>query len=280
MTDRRVSVYDREEYYADSARGARLSPILEWAVRVLDRRRARAVVHTTGLHGGTLLDVGAGDGKFMHYMARLGFAVRGTTASARSASAAKAMFGLDLDITETLDQELAHGPFDLVTYWHVFEHLELPEAHTQWWPELVRPGGFIVIEVPNPRSIGAGVCRRCWLGSDVKYHVNQQDPASILSLLRDTGFDTVRIERFSGKYSYAYLWSALLGRLFGRRYEFDHILGILKTPMRSLKSRPLPTANALLAVGYLAPLILVLMLYGVMTDRGEVLRIYARRRST
>ncbi|HSQ31266.1 MAG TPA: methyltransferase domain-containing protein [Gemmatimonadaceae bacterium] len=279
MSERRASIYDKDEYYADSARGARLSPMLEWAVRLLDRRRARAVVRATGLHSGKLLDVGAGDGKFMHYMQRLGFDARGTTASRRSATAAKAMFGLELDLTETLEQELPRGPFDLVTYWHVFEHLEQPSAHTVRWPELVRPGGFIVIEVPNLCSIGARLCRRSWLGSDLSYHVNQQDPAAMLDLVRDGGFEVIRVEQFSGKYSYAYLWSALLGRLFGRRYEFDEILGVLKTPSRSLKARPLWTVNALAAVGYLAPVILILMLYGCMTDRGEVLRIYARRRS-
>lgn len=280
MSDSRVSVYDKDEYYADSARGARLSPILEWVVRLLDRRRARAVVRATRLRRGRLLDVGAGDGKFMHYMRRLGFEVRGTTASRRSASAAKATFDLALDVTESLEQQLAHGPFDLVTYWHVFEHLENPSAHTRWWPELVGAGGFLVIEVPNVRSIGARLCRRSWLGSDVSYHVNQQEPAAIVRGVQEAGFDVARAERFSGKYSYAYVWSALLGRLFGNRYEFDGILGILKTPGRSLKSRPLWTANALAAIGYLAPVILALMLYGALIDRGEVLRIYARRRPT
>lgn len=275
-----VSVYDRDEYYADFARGARLTPILEWVVRLLDWRRARAVVRTTGIRRGRLLDVGAGDGKFMHYMERLGFEVHGTTASTRSAVAARRSFSLTLAVTEALEPALVHGPFDLVTYWHVFEHLERPSDHTACWPRLVRPGGFVVIEVPDMHSIGARLCRRSWLGSDMRYHVNQQDETSIGRELRGAGFDPVRLERFSGKYSFAYLWSALLGRLFGSRYGFDEVLGILKTPGRSLKLRPLRTANALAAVVYLAPVILALMLYGGMTNQGEVLRVYGRRRST
>lgn len=274
------SIYDSEDYYADAATGARLTPVLEWAVRALDRWRARAVVRATGLAGGKLLDVGAGDGKFMHYMQRLGFEVRGTTVSVRSANAAQSMFGLRLDVTEHLEAELASAPFDVVTYWHVFEHLERPSEHSGCWPSLVRPGGFVVIEIPSVRSIGARLCRRSWLGSDAKHHVNLLDPAALNDLLTEASFLPIRVERFSGKYSYAYLWSGLLGRLYGNRYPCDEILGLLKTPGKLLRSRLLWAANALGAIFYLAPLILTLMLYGVVVDRGEVVRIYARRRST
>jgi SAM-dependent methyltransferase len=249
-------------------------------VRLLDRRRARAVVRTTGIRKGGLLDVGAGDGKFMHYMQRLGFEVDGTTASSRSAAAAKRVFGLTVDVTEDLDAALARGPFDLVTYWHVFEHLERPSDHTRCWSRLVRPSGFVVIEVPNARSLGARLCRGSWLGSDARYHVNQQDSAELLRVLHEAGFDPVRTECFSGKYSYAYLWSGLLGRLYRGRYDFDGLLRILQTPGRSLKSRPFWTANALAAVAYLAPAVLVLMLYGRITKQEEVFRVYGRRRST
>jgi len=277
--ENRHSVYDSDEYYADSARGARLTPVLEWMLRVLDGRRARDVLAKTGIRTGRVLDVGAGDGKFLFFMRHLGFDVSGTTASRRSASAAQAQYGLSLDVTEGLEREVARGPFDLVTYWHVFEHLEDPSRHTRLWPALVRPGGFIAIEVPNVRSVGARICRRSWLGSDEKHHVNPQTRASILETLRGVGFDPVRTEQFSGKYSHAYLWSALLGRLFGREYEFNGVLGILKAPIAAVRGRPLWTLNALAAVVYLAPLVLALMLYGTMTNQGEVLRIYARRRS-
>ncbi len=277
--EKRHSVYDSDEYYADSTRGARLTPILEWMLRVLDRRRAADVVAKTGIRTGRVLDVGAGDGKFLHFMQRLGFSVGGTTASKRSASAAQTQFGLSLDLTEGLDGQVVKGPFDLVTYWHVYEHLEQPLRHTELWPALVRPGGCIVIEVPNVRSLGARICLRSWLGSDEKHHVNPQTRVSIVETLQSIGFDPIRVDQFSGKYSYAYLWSALLGRLFGREYDFDRVLGILKAPIAALRARPLRTLNALAAALYLAPLVLVLMLYGVVTHQGEVMRIYARRRT-
>jgi SAM-dependent methyltransferase len=273
------SVYDVDEYYADNASGSRLSPAFDGLLRILDRARVRAVVEHTGLSAGKVLDVGAGDGKFLHFMERLGFEVHGTTTSKRSAHAAKALFGLRLDVSENLENQLPEGPFDLVTYWHVFEHLHLEElpAHREQWRTLVRPGGFLVIEAPNIRSVGARLCYRSWLGSDEKHHINHQPPATIVATLRELGFDPIRTEYFSTKFSYVYLWSALLGFLFGRQYDFDGIMSILKTPSRMLRKRPLWTINAMAAVMYLAPVIVGLMLYGMMTGQGEVLRVYAKK---
>ena len=271
------SAYDTDEYYADNAKGSRLSPVFDRLLRVLDRWRVRAVLKNTGLSHGKVLDVGAGDGKFLHFMRNLGFEVNGTTTSKRSAQVAWTIFGLRLDVSESLDNQLPNAPFDLVTYWHVFEHLEELPAHRRQWPRLVRPGGFVVIEAPNISSIGARLCYGSWLGSDESHHVNHQDPNAIIASLRELGFDPVRTEYFSAKFSYVYLWSALLGRLFGRQYNFDAIMSILKTPWRLLVRRPVWTINAMAAVVYLAPVIFGLMLYGLTTGQGEVLRVYAKK---
>jgi SAM-dependent methyltransferase len=274
------SVYDVDDYYADNARGSRLSPLFDGLLRMLDRARARVVLKHTNLSAGKVLDVGAGDGKFLHFLQRLGFEVRGTTTSKRSANAAHVLFGLKLDVSDSLDGQLPYAPFDLVTYWHVFEHLDDPGRHMRQWPALVGPGGFVVIEVPNVHSMGARLCSRAWLGGDAKHHVNHQAPATIVAALRELGFDPIRIGSFAIKYSYVYVWSALLGRLFGRQYDFDGIMSMLKAPSRLVLTRPLWTINAMASVAYLAPAIVALMLYGLATGRGEVLRVYARKRPT
>jgi SAM-dependent methyltransferase len=274
------SLYDSDNYYAADARGSRLSPAFESLLLMFDRWRAQAVVKNTGIFAGRVLDVGAGDGKFLHFMQRLGFEVEGTTTSTKSARAARGRFGLRLEVSASLDGQLPHAPFDLLTYWHVFEHLEDPSSHTREWPILVRPGGFVVVEVPNIRSIGARLCYGSWLGSDEKHHINHQPPETIVTMLRELGFDPRRMEHFSTKFTYVFLWSALLGSLFGRLYDFDGIMSILKMPLGMLRRRPLWTINAAAAVGYLAPAIAGLMLYGLITGQGEVFRVYAKRQPT
>lgn len=272
------SLYDTDDYYADNASGSRLSPALDGVLRALERQRVRSVLRATGLTSGKVLDVGAGDGKFLHYMRSEGFSVCGTTTSRTSADAARTLFGIELDVTPTLDGQLSHAPFELVTYWHVLEHLDDPSSHLRRWPALVKRGGFLVIEVPNIRSIGARLCYGSWLGSDVAHHVNHQELASIRRTLGDLRFDVVRTQFFSAKFSYVFVWSALLGRIFGRRYDFDGIMAILKRPWRMLRVRPVWTVNALAAVAYLAPVVIAAIVYGLASRQGEVLRVYARNR--
>jgi 2-polyprenyl-3-methyl-5-hydroxy-6-metoxy-1,4-benzoquinol methylase len=61
------SVYDADDYYADDAFGSRLSPVFDGVLHALDSARARAVAKNTGLTAGKVLDVGAGDGRFLHF---------------------------------------------------------------------------------------------------------------------------------------------------------------------------------------------------------------------
>jgi 2-polyprenyl-3-methyl-5-hydroxy-6-metoxy-1,4-benzoquinol methylase len=279
MKESRPSLYDTDDYYADNAGGSRLSPALDGVLRALEHARVRSVLRATGLSSGKVLDVGAGNGSFLHLMRRHGFTVHGTTTSSRSANAARTLFDIHLSVTPQLEEPLTHAPFDLVTYWHVFEHLDDPPSHVHRWPDLLRAGGFLVIEVPNIDSIGARLCYRSWLGSDDAHHVNHQKPASILAMLSDLRFDIVRREFFSVKFSYVLVWSALLGALFGPRYDFDGIMALLKRPLHELRARPLWTLNALAAVAYLAPVVLTVIAVGLAVGRGEVLRVYARRRA-
>lgn len=279
MNDNRPSLYGTDDYYADNGSGSRLSPALDGVLRLLERARVRSVLRVTGLSSGNVLDVGAGDGKFLSLMRDLGFTVHGTTTSRRSGNAARSLYHIQLDVTSELDHAPADAPFDLVTYWHVFEHLDDPASHVRRWPALLRTGGFLVIEVPNIDSIGARLCWRSWLGSDDTHHVNHQAPASIRRTLRALHFDVVRSESFSAKFSYVFVWSALLGAIFGRRYDFDRIIAILKRPSHELRVRPWSTLNALAAVAYLAPVIVALIACGLALRRGEVLRVYARQRA-
>jgi SAM-dependent methyltransferase len=270
------SIYDKDDYYAADRAASRLTPALNGLLAALERTRVRTVLRRTGLVRGHILDIGAGDGKFLAACKARGFEVEGTTASERSQAAALSQFGVSLVLTQSLECFRESPPFDLLTYWHVFEHLDDPASHAALWSALLRFDGHLVIEVPNVRSLGAWLCYRAWLGSDDRHHINHQAPPAIAALVRAAGLEVWREEGFSLKFSYVFLWSALLGRIFGKRYDFDGLMALLKAPLASLRRRPLAALNALASIAYLLPLILGLMGYGLLTGRGEVYRLYAR----
>ena len=99
--------------------------------------------------------------------------------------------------------------------------------------------------------------------------------SQIEALLAANGLRIVQHENFSLKFTYPFLWSSLLGAAFGTaKYDFAFIFGTLKNPLGQLRSAPLATLNALASTIYLAPFIALLALAGLVSRRGEVLRLY------
>lgn len=271
-----ATLYDTDDYYAADGGGTRLAPVLEPIIAWLDVRRARGLLRRLRPprdRPPRVLDVGAGTGGVLARLRDRGVEVHGTTASRTAAAAAARRHRLDLRVATDLPADLAGLRFDAITYWHVFEHLTDPEAHVAAWPGMLAEHGFVLIEVPDVDAIGARLCRRSWLGSDPVHHVNMMPRAAITSLLARHGLVVARAEGLSLKFTYVFLWSGLLGRLFGRGYDFDTVFAVLKRPLAALRRRPLRTLNAVAALAYLAPVILPLAAWGRLTGRGEVLRL-------
>jgi SAM-dependent methyltransferase len=277
MSKPSTTLYDRDDYYLGNKQGSRLFPIFDWLLYLLEWERIFAVLRTLKGTRGSVLDVGAGDGKFLFWLARKGFQVSGTTASQRSAEAAKDFFGIELHVTEGLDEVVPKAPFNLITYWHVFEHLAKPDEHIKQWRSLLADNGILIIEVPNIESLGARLSWNAWLGSDPLHHINHVPPKQIVDLIKKSGLTVESVSHASLKFTHVFLWSAWLGYFFPRTYDFDKIMHLLKKPLESIKHAPVASINAVASLVYLAPLVLVSSILGLVLRRGEVIRVYARK---
>ncbi len=268
------TLYDKDRYYDNDAKGSRLFPILNPILNFLDWQKARKFLKRTNLNSGNVLDVGAGDGKFLYFLRKNGLSVFGTTASIISQTTAKYQFDIDLYYTTDIPEELCSRKYEAISYWHVFEHLKYPENHIASWPKLLTQNGMVMIEIPNVESLGSRLNFNAWLGSDLKHHINHMKRDEIVSLLSKYKLRIIKEEYFSLKFSYVFLWSALLGAIFGKKYDFDFIFGLLKTPFYSLRISPLHALNSFAAILYLFPVIMILAFWGTKTSRGEVLRLW------
>ena len=276
------SLYDQNAYYDNDGKASRLSAVFNPLLWVLDAIKASRFYAKSGLkRGSKVLDVGAGDGKFLCFMRRLGATPFGTTASTCSQKAAKELYNIDLNYTLTLTGELAERTYDAITYWHVFEHLADPGEHVKQWSSLLNPGGIVMLEVPHVDGLGAKLCFDAWLGSDITHHINHMHAQDLIPMVKAAGFALLRQEGFSLKFSYVFLWSGLLGFLFGRRhYHFDEAFALLKRPFETIRKKPIMAINAILAIFYLMPFILLLLPIGLVCRRGEVLRLYFKKQDT
>ena len=99
----------------------------------------------------SVLDYGAGGGGFLLRMRELGWRTQGLEPGLRGLAACRAA---GLDVTDEVD-ELPSGAYGLVTFHHVFEHLEDPASVLDTVRRVLAPDGRLFIEVPNYDSLRA-----------------------------------------------------------------------------------------------------------------------------
>lgn len=112
------------------------SPVQDWTSQAATR---------------TTLDIGASSGEFVALMRSLGFDARGVEPHQGYASYANGVLGLAVS-HGTLQSQLdaiPAGSLDLITLFHVFEHLTDPLDALRRMASRLKPGGLLYIEVPN-----------------------------------------------------------------------------------------------------------------------------------
>lgn len=97
-----------------------------------------------------LLDIGAGIGTFLHLASdRFGWEVVGTEVSTSAVRVAREKYGIELRLGRAEDLQLPAGFFDVITLWHVLEHVPSPARTLELCRDLLRPNGLLAIAVPN-----------------------------------------------------------------------------------------------------------------------------------
>ncbi len=166
------------------------------AKEMLDRRKIAKIVGHCPKAPKSYLDVGCGDGRFLRVMEQLGVPRSG-------------LYGLELDkrVVERLRGQgysgvfceraedvgsLPEGGIDLVTMFHVIEHVDNPGTVIGRVCGWLSPGGVFALETPNLDSLDARLFRRTyWGGYHIPRHWNLFTPAAISRLLKDNGLEVL-----------------------------------------------------------------------------------------
>jgi 2-polyprenyl-3-methyl-5-hydroxy-6-metoxy-1,4-benzoquinol methylase len=149
-------------------------------------------------HGTQLLDVGCGSATLLGLMKQRGFEVRGFDSSEEAAQIAKSENGVDVTVGNRLqDAGFADGSFDLVTLFHVMEHVTDPRSVLAEVRRLLKPSGRLVLQVPNIESWQFSFFGVRWYGLDVPRHVVNYSNRAMQKLLAESGFKVVRTRHFN-----------------------------------------------------------------------------------
>ncbi|NUM79424.1 class I SAM-dependent methyltransferase [bacterium] len=140
---------------------------------------------------GSALDLGCGTGEFLSEMKRHGWQVAGIEPSPEAASFAREKLQLNV-VTGTIDSEIAQDQtFDVITMWHVLEHVHDAERALHNISEKLKPEGILAIAVPNINSFDASVYGSEWIALDPPRHLYHFTPQSMTALLQRARFSVV-----------------------------------------------------------------------------------------
>ncbi|NIQ00509.1 MAG: methyltransferase domain-containing protein [Nitrospinaceae bacterium] len=99
--------------------------------------------------GWRTLEVGSGGGEFLYLLKKLGCDARGIEPNEGYAEYARKEYDLNITTGFLQNTEFEKNSFNLVTMWHVFEHMDNPSYILRKVHGFLAPEGLLIIEVPN-----------------------------------------------------------------------------------------------------------------------------------
>jgi len=173
-------------------------------------------------HKGTILEVGAGTGAFADAMVHKEWSVTALEPDAASRQKALDNYAINLLPIESLEQ-LTPNSFDVITLWHVLEHVHDLKIYIATFKKLLKQNGRLIIAVPNYTSYDAQFYKEYWAAYDVPRHLYHFSPKSMEHLMKSFGmiianykpmwFDSFYVSLLSEKYKKSG-WMGMIRALF------------------------------------------------------------------
>ena len=217
--------YD-EEYYGAGAR--KFIPAIERVVDAFRDGRALLAARLLRAAGATasarVLDIGCGSGQFLARLGRMGHECHGTELSAETGARAAKVPGLRLHFGELTKETFPSGSFDLISIWHVLEHLPDPDSVLRLCHGWLREGGVLLLAVPNIDSWQARLFGGSWFHLDPPRHLYHFNRPSLTGALVRSGFRVRRTRTLSWEQNVYGILQSTLNALGFPRDEFYEVL--------------------------------------------------------
>jgi SAM-dependent methyltransferase len=226
---------------------------------------------------GSVLDIGCGPGVLINQMRSRGWRVRGTERSPSAAQQARDVFHLDVSAVD-VDTLVAEGAtYDAVVLWHVAEHLRAPEETVRGIAQLLRPGGVLLIAVPNFGSPEARIGRSGWFHLDVPRHLVHFTAATLTAILKSSGLRPVEVTYLVPEYDLFSFVQTAENRL---GLPPNLLYDVVRRPEARLRRQQSSRVLAGVAVGLAIPLSLAAMIVAPIAAsarRSATIAVYAVR---
>ncbi len=184
-----LSFYD-DDYHCYTTSPNEAERIGHWLEQ---RRVGDRFNHVPIVVGGRFLDVGCGSGDMVAAMGRLGMESEGVEPS-RYAATKAAEAGLKVTCALLHDAAFPDASFDAVSMFHVLEHTPQPVDVLRECRRILKPGGELVIGVPNFDSLVFALVGDGWIGLQLPSHVQHFSTSSLRVAAERAGLAVGSIE--------------------------------------------------------------------------------------
>ena len=183
------AAYDSADYisHSNTTVGA-VNRLYHLARQFTLRGKRKLVRRLSGRKAATLMDVGSGRGHFLGVMQAGGWRVRGIEADHDAREAASAQWGVAVHEPAAMEQ-LPADSMEVITLWHVLEHLHALHDNLDTFRRLLTPDGTLIVAVPNYHSEDARHYGEHWAAWDVPRHLYHFTAKSMGTLAARHGFE-------------------------------------------------------------------------------------------
>lgn len=236
--------YQSEDYISHTDAKRNLFEKAYHFIKMIALKRKLKLINSFSVEEKKLLDVGCGTGDFLKVAKDNNWNVSGVEPNANARIIANTKTDNSVyDIEQLLKFE--KQSFDVITLWHVLEHLPKLENHIAVFESLLKPNGRLVIAVPNYKSFDANYYKENWAAFDVPRHLWHFSRKSISKLVQKKGmeliktrpmiFDAYYVSLLSEKYKNGFMnpikafWIGWLSNLRAKRTgKFSSLIYIIK----------------------------------------------------
>jgi SAM-dependent methyltransferase len=198
------------------ARPPRLGALTAPVLALFDRQRLHLLAGALGAPADRpprLVDVGAGRGRFVAHARKRGWEAQGLEPAPSRVAAASERYGVELRSERIEQARFEAGSLDAVCAWHVVEHLDDPGAAVARIATWLRPGGVLLVGVPNLASLQARLGGPRWFHLDAPRHRTHFTPAGLDALVRRAGLEPRATHHLLAEHNPFGMWQSLVNRL-------------------------------------------------------------------
>ena len=206
------SYYKSEDYISHTKAWRNPFELIYHWIRRISHNRKYRLIKKLGTSGNTLLDFGCGTGSFLKYMHDRNWDCYGMEPDQDARAIAEAQIGRS--ISKNWQSIPGSMQFDIITLWHVLEHLPDPHAMLREFHQRLKPGGYLILALPNFQSYDAQYYKEIWAAFDVPRHLWHFSKQSIDILAQQTNFELRDIHPLK--------WDAYYVSMLSEKYKNNH----------------------------------------------------------